>query len=81
MKASVGDQLIVEGPVEGAAKRDGEIVGLHRRDGSPPYDVRWSDTGRTSLVFPGADAHVRHLHGTPSPLSAHRDVPPHQGKE
>ncbi|MFR9676927.1 DUF1918 domain-containing protein [Streptomyces sp. TR06-5] len=61
MKASVGDQLVVESPKEGTAPRDGEVVGLHHDDGSPPYDVRWSDTGRTTLVFPGPDAHVRHL--------------------
>lgn len=62
MRAAIGDQLVVDSPVEGAARRDGEIVGLHHEDGSPPYDVRWSDTGRVTLVFPGPDAHVHHLH-------------------
>ncbi|MEV5432379.1 pyridoxamine 5'-phosphate oxidase family protein [Streptomyces sp. NPDC052701] len=62
MHAHLGDLLIVESPATGTARRDGEIVGLHHDDGTPPYDVRWSDTGQVTLVFPGPDAHVRHLH-------------------
>ncbi|MED7955078.1 DUF1918 domain-containing protein [Streptomyces sp. BE303] len=58
MKASVGDQIIIEGTRPGVARRDGEIVGLHHPDGTPPYDVRWSDTGRTTEYFPGPDARV-----------------------
>ncbi|MFJ3718484.1 pyridoxamine 5'-phosphate oxidase family protein [Streptomyces sp. NPDC090057] len=66
MRAHLGDQLVVESPATGVARRDGEIVGLHHDDGTPPYDVRWSDTDQVSLVFPGPDAHVRHIgHGTP----------------
>ncbi|GHD97151.1 pyridoxamine 5'-phosphate oxidase family protein [Streptomyces naganishii] len=61
MHARLGDRLVVESPATGATRRDGEIVGLHHDDGTPPYDVRWSDTGEVSLVFPGPDAHVRHL--------------------
>lgn len=61
MKAAVGDQLIIEGPSTGAPRRDGEVVALHHEDGTPPYDVRWSDTGRVTLVFPGPDAHVHHF--------------------
>ncbi|MBL1110934.1 DUF1918 domain-containing protein [Streptomyces sp. 110] len=58
MHAHVGDQLMVESPTTGAAKRDGEIVGLRHDDGTPPYDVRWSDTDQVTLVFPGPDAHI-----------------------
>ncbi|GAA3357319.1 nitroreductase [Streptomyces antimycoticus] len=58
MRAHVGDQLIVESPTTGATKRDGEIVGLHHDDGTPPYEVRWSDTDQVTLVFPGPDAHI-----------------------
>ncbi|WP_317259605.1 MULTISPECIES: Acg family FMN-binding oxidoreductase [Streptomyces] len=58
MRAHVGDQLIVESPTTGATKRDGEIVGLHHDDGTPPYDVRWSDSDQITLVFPGPDAHI-----------------------
>ncbi|MFF2518065.1 pyridoxamine 5'-phosphate oxidase family protein [Streptomyces sp. NPDC058086] len=73
MRAHVGDQLVVESPANGATRRDGEIVGLHHEDGTPPYDVHWSDTDEVTLVFPGPDARIRHLeHGTggsPDPVS------------
>ncbi|MGY5052189.1 DUF1918 domain-containing protein [Streptomyces sp. 900105755] len=58
MRAHLGDQLVIESPATGAARRDGEIIGLHHEDGTPPYDVRWSDSGEVTLVFPGPDAHV-----------------------
>ncbi|MFE1248451.1 pyridoxamine 5'-phosphate oxidase family protein [Streptomyces sp. NPDC058735] len=58
MHAHLGDRLIVESPSTGSVRRDGQIVGLHHDDGTPPYDVRWSDTGDVTLVFPGPDAHV-----------------------
>ncbi|MGW0210345.1 DUF1918 domain-containing protein [Streptomyces sp. NPDC003233] len=79
MRAHLGDQLIVESPATGAGKRDGEIVGLHHEDGTPPYDVRWSDTDEVTLVFPGPDAHVRPLHrertvGTHEPRQDPGDV-------
>ncbi|PWK65202.1 uncharacterized protein DUF1918 [Streptomyces sp. CG 926] len=60
--AEVGDQILVGGPSIGKPGRDGEVIALHHMDGTPPYDVRWSDTGRTSVFFPGPDAHVHHLH-------------------
>ncbi|MFB8394407.1 DUF1918 domain-containing protein [Streptomyces yangpuensis] len=63
--ADVGDQIVVGGPSVGKPGRDGEVVALHHPDGTPPYDVRWSDTGRTTVFFPGPDAHVRHLHERP----------------
>lgn len=53
--------MVVGGPTVGKPGRDGEVVGLHHDDGTPPYDIRWSDTGRVTLYFPGPDAHVRHL--------------------
>ncbi|WP_316770638.1 pyridoxamine 5'-phosphate oxidase family protein [Streptomyces sasae] len=66
MRAHLGDQLVIESPATGVARRDGEIVGLHHGDGTPPYDVRWSDTDEVTLVFPGPDAHIHHLeHGQP----------------
>ncbi|WP_405764877.1 DUF1918 domain-containing protein [Streptomyces sp. NBC_00080] len=58
MRAHLGDQLVIESTTTGATRREGEIVGLHHEDGTPPYDVRWSDTDEVTLVFPGADAHV-----------------------
>ncbi|QKW48624.1 pyridoxamine 5'-phosphate oxidase family protein [Streptomyces buecherae] len=60
MRAQLGDRLVIEAPATGAARREGEIVGLHHEDGTPPYEVRWSDTDEVSLVFPGPDAHVWH---------------------
>ncbi|MFF3929915.1 DUF1918 domain-containing protein [Streptomyces hirsutus] len=66
MRAHLGDQLVIESTTADGPRRDGEIIGLHHEDGTPPYDVRWSDTGETTLVFPGPDAHIRHLeHGHP----------------
>lgn len=65
MRAQLGDQLVVESPATGATRRDGEIVGLHHADGTPPYDVRWSDTDEVTLVFPGPDAHIRHVEHEP----------------
>ncbi|WP_153541684.1 DUF1918 domain-containing protein [Streptomyces sp. RB17] len=71
MRAHLGDQLIVESPATGATRRDGEIVGLHHEDGTPPYEVRWSDTDEVTLVFPGPDAHIRPLYHEPA-------TPPHE---
>jgi nitroimidazol reductase NimA-like FMN-containing flavoprotein (pyridoxamine 5'-phosphate oxidase superfamily) len=69
MRAHLGDRLVVE--VTGGTRRDGEIVGLHHEDGTPPYDVRWSDTGKVTLVFPGPDAHIRHPEPEPEPGATH----------
>ncbi|GAA2895647.1 pyridoxamine 5'-phosphate oxidase family protein [Streptomyces mexicanus] len=69
MHAQLGDRLVVESTVTGVTRRDGEIVGLYHDDGTPPYDVRWSDTGQISLVFPGPDAHVQHLGQERAPAS------------
>ena len=60
MQAQLGDTLIVESPTAEGPKRDGEIIALHHDDGTPPYEVRWSDTGHIATVYPGPDAHVRH---------------------
>ncbi len=61
MHAHLGDRLVVESSTTGVVRRDGEIVGLHHEDGTPPYDVRWSDTENVTLMFPGPDAHIQHL--------------------
>ncbi|MCA5892466.1 DUF1876 family protein [Isoptericola sp. NEAU-Y5] len=60
MRATVGDRIVVASGVVGGAVRDGVVVACEREDGSPPYRVRWSDTGEETLVFPGADTLVRH---------------------
>jgi hypothetical protein len=60
MKASVGDRIIISSSMLDRPVRDGEIVELRRTDGRPPYVVRWSDTGKTAVFFPGVDARVDH---------------------
>lgn len=61
MRASVGDRLIVPGRRVGEPERDAEILEVRHPDGSPPYRVRWSDSGHETLVFPGPEAHVQHF--------------------
>lgn len=61
LHASAGDRLVVRslhGPV-----RDAEILEVRHPDGTPPYVVRWSDSGHEALVYPGADAFVEHFTG------------------
>lgn len=59
--ARVGDEIVVRGTTSGVVTRDGEVVGVHHPDGSPPYDVRWADSGRVvTLYCPGLDPYVRH---------------------
>lgn len=60
MYAQPGDRLIVRSLHLGEPVRDAEILEVHQADGSPPYLVRWSDTGHEALVFPGPDASVHH---------------------
>ena len=69
MKAKVGDRLVLASSVVDGTVRDGTVVGVKNPDGSPPYTVRWHDTGEESMVFPGPAAHVEH--GEP-----HRAAPP-----
>lgn len=73
MKASVGDRLVMASSVVGGAVRDGRVVEVRGADGAPPYMVEWTDTGETTLVFPGPDSHVEHYAGAapPSPTVRH----------
>lgn len=61
MRARPGQQIIVRGHWVGEHERRGRILGVHGHDGRPPYLVRWDDTGRESLLFPGTDAFVDHV--------------------
>jgi hypothetical protein len=61
MIAAVGDRLVIRGRELGTVIRDGEIVEVRHRDGSPPYVVRWSDDGHEGLIYPGPDAYVEHF--------------------
>jgi len=58
MEAKVGSWLVVHGCAVDAPVREGEIIGIAHPDGSPPYVVRWTDTDRESLVFPGPDSEI-----------------------
>jgi hypothetical protein len=58
MNAKVGDRLVVEGLHVGDGRRVGVIIGLRHGDGTPPYEVRWLDSGHEALVFPGPEARI-----------------------
>ncbi|MFI7680439.1 DUF1918 domain-containing protein [Actinophytocola sp. NPDC049390] len=58
MHAKPGDWLIVEIAGTAHSARRARILDVSPPDGAPPFTVRWLDTDRESLVFPGADAHV-----------------------
>jgi Domain of unknown function (DUF1918) len=59
MRAQAGDWLIVEQANIDHEARLGLIEEVRTPDGTPPYLVRWLDTGHEALVFPGPDAHVQ----------------------
>jgi hypothetical protein len=68
MKANTGDRLIVEGTRNGESRHVGVITAVRHTDHTPPYLVRWLDTGRETLVFPGPDARIERptpMAGTP----------------
>jgi hypothetical protein len=58
MKANIGDRLIMEGTHVGDRRRIGVIIETRHDDGTPPYTVRWLDSGHEALVFPGPDARI-----------------------
>jgi len=62
MHAAPGDRIVVRGRTLGVPDRDAEVLEVQHEDGSPPYLVRWSDTGHESLFFPGPDAYVAEDH-------------------
>jgi CBS domain-containing protein len=58
-----GDRLVITAHQQGGRPRDAEVLEARGPDGGPPYLVRWQDTGRVSLHYPGSDARVEHLAG------------------
>jgi len=63
MQAKVGDRIAIQGHHVGEHERECTVVALRHEDGTPPYLVRWADTGREDLFFPGPDATiVSHTH-------------------
>ena len=61
LQAEPGDRLIVHGHRQGEPERDGEILETRGPDGSPPFLVRWSDTGHEAIFYPASDASVEHI--------------------
>jgi hypothetical protein len=60
MYASPGDRIVIRSRNTGGPVRDAEVLEVRHEDGSPPYLVRWSDTGHEGLFFPGPDAYIDH---------------------
>lgn len=58
MQARVGDRIVVHGHRSGEPDRDCEVLEVHGGAGSPPYLVKWGDSGHETLFFPGPDATV-----------------------
>jgi len=58
MHARAGDWLIIESNGSERSARRGLIEDVRNPSGAPPYLVRWVDTDRTCLTFPGPDARV-----------------------
>ena len=61
LQARSGDRLVIHPHHAGERERDAEILEVHGTEGGPPFLVRWQDTGRTSLFYPGSDARVDRL--------------------
>lgn len=58
--AQPGDRLVIHGHHLNEPERDAEILAVGA-DGGPPFRIRWSDTGREGVLYPGSDARVEHL--------------------
>jgi len=61
MRAKVGDRIVIKGHLMGQPDRDCEVIELRHPTGEPPYVVRWADTGKEDLFFPGPDASVENF--------------------
>ena len=60
MYAREGDRIVIRNPHPGGPIRDAEVLEVEHLDGTPPYRVRWSDTGHEALFYPGPGAYVDH---------------------
>lgn len=61
LRARPGDRLVIKGHRLGEPTRDAEILEVLGADGAPPFRVRWWETGKEGVLFPGADAAVEHF--------------------
>ena len=77
MKAHVGDHIVIASRAVGGVVRDGEIVETRGAGGSPPYLVRWSDSGTEGLYFPGTDAQVEAAGAAPGESPSPGEGPAH----
>ena len=67
MYAKLGDRIIIRGRHGGDPVRDCEVLEVRGPEGSPPYVVRWGDSGHEAILYPGSDAYVQHFeHASPS---------------
>jgi hypothetical protein len=57
MVAALGDRVFVAS-VRPGHERMGRVVALRHPDGSPPYVVRWDDSGTETLHFPRDDCRI-----------------------
>jgi hypothetical protein len=69
-RAVPGDRLVIHGHHLGEPDRDAEILEAIGEDGTAPFRVRWSDSGRETLLFPGTDAVIDHIAKKPGRRSA-----------
>ena len=58
MHAQVGDRIVVRSNHIGDPNQDGTVVEVRGPDGTPPYRVRWRNSGHETLFFPGSDATI-----------------------
>lgn len=61
MHAHVGDQLRIRGRTIGHSDRTGEVIEVRGPEGTPPFVVRWDDSGHEVVFFPGSDAVIEHV--------------------
>jgi hypothetical protein len=57
MRASTGDDIIIETTTLDVPKRKGQVIEVIGDGEREHYRVRWQD-GHESIYFPGPDAHV-----------------------
>lgn len=56
-----GDRLLIAAHHQGDRPRDAEVLEARGADDGPPYLVRWEDSGRVTLHYPGSDAKIQRL--------------------
>lgn len=57
MRATVGDQIVIETETLDHARRRGEVLDVISSGDQEHYLVRWAD-GHESIFYPGPDARV-----------------------